>query len=345
MIEANEQPMQEESKERVTTPHLQQDEGNFDTSLRPKKLGEFIGQDKVKEHLSIFLEAARQRGEAPEHILFYGNPGLGKTSLAHIIANEIGANIRIVAGPTLERVGDLAAIITNMEQGDVLFIDEIHRLNKSIEEVLYPAMEEYALDIIIGKGPSAKTLRLDLPRFTLIGATTRLSLLSAPLRDRFGITHHLKFYENTDVKKIIERSAKILRVDIDEKSAEHIAGRARFTPRVANRLLKRVRDFAQIKNNGLITESIAKEALGHLEIDHLGLDNTDREILKTIILKFNGGPVGLKTVSAATREEISTIEEIHEPFLLQLGLLNRTPRGRMATSAAYDHLGISLIGG
>ncbi|MFC1612588.1 Holliday junction branch migration DNA helicase RuvB [Patescibacteria group bacterium] len=345
-IPQNEKPeiSEEQKSENVITPKLQKDEGSFDNSLRPKKLEEFIGQDRVKEHLSIFLGAAKQRGEAPEHILFYGNPGLGKTSLAHIIANEVGTNLRTVAGPTLERVGDLAAIITNMESGDILFIDEIHRLNKSIEEVLYPAMEEYALDIIIGKGPSAKTLRLDLPRFTLIGATTRLSLLSAPLRDRFGVTHHLKFYGNEDIKKIIKRSSEILKVAVDEASAEKIATRARFTPRVANRLLKRVRDFAQIKNNGEVTENLAHEALEHLEIDKLGLDNVDREILKTIILKFNGGPVGLKTVAAATREEIATIEEVHEPFLLQLGLLNRTQRGRMATSAAYEHLGIKLIG-
>ena len=340
MIESNEQNIKEEN---VITPRLQKNENAYDNSLRPKRLDEFIGQDKIKEHLSIFLEAAKQRGEAPEHILFYGNPGLGKTSLAHIISNEMNANIRIVAGPTLERVGDLAAIITNMESGDVLFIDEIHRLNKSVEEVLYSAMEDYALDIVLGKGPSAKTMRLDLPKFTLIGATTQLSLLSAPLRDRFGITHHLKFYSEDDIKKVIARSSDILNVGIDEKSAESIAKRSRFTPRVANRLLKRVRDFAQIKNNGEVNEKIAKEALGHLEVDELGLDITDREILQTIILKFNGGPVGLKTLAAATREEVATIEEVHEPFLLQLGLLNRTPRGRMATNSAYQHLGISLL--
>ncbi|MBU1179426.1 Holliday junction branch migration DNA helicase RuvB [Patescibacteria group bacterium] len=344
MIESNEQPLQEPQKEKVTNPNLTSSEINFDTSLRPKRLADFIGQDKIKEHLSIFLEAAKRRGEVPEHILFYGNPGLGKTSLAHIIANETGANVRTVAGPTLERVGDLAAIITNMEPGDILFIDEIHRLNTAVEEVLYPAMEDYALDIVIGKGPSAKTMRLDLPRFTLIGATTRLSLLSAPLRDRFGITHHLKYYENKDIKTIISKNAKVLNVELEEAASEKIASCARFTPRVANRLLKRVRDFAEIKNNGKIDENIAKEALSHLEIDHLGLDNTDREILRTIILKFNGGPVGLKTISAATREELATIEEINEPFLLQLGLLNRTPRGRMATNAAYQHLNISLIG-
>ncbi|MBU4421752.1 Holliday junction branch migration DNA helicase RuvB [Candidatus Parcubacteria bacterium] len=344
MIESNEQPIQEPQEEKIVNPNLASGEIGFDMSLRPKRLADFIGQDKIKEHLSIFLEAAKRRGDVPEHILFYGNPGLGKTSLAHIIANETGANIRTVAGPTLERVGDLAAIITNMEQGDILFIDEIHRLNKAVEEVLYPAMEDYALDIVIGKGPSAKTMRLDLPRFTLIGATTRLSLLSAPLRDRFGITHHLKYYENKDIKTIILKNAKTLGVELEETASEIIASCARFTPRVANRLLKRVRDFAEIKNDGKIDTDISKAALTHLEIDHLGLDNTDREILRTIILKFNGGPVGLKTVSAATREELATIEEVHEPFLLQLGLLNRTPRGRMATNAAYQHLGINLIG-
>ncbi|PIR66845.1 MAG: Holliday junction branch migration DNA helicase RuvB, partial [Parcubacteria group bacterium CG10_big_fil_rev_8_21_14_0_10_36_14] len=250
MIEPNEQPTQEPQEEKIVNPNLVSGEVNFDTSLRPKRLADFIGQDKIKEHLSIFLEAAKRRGDVPEHILFYGNPGLGKTSLAHIIANETEANIRTVAGPTLERVGDLAAIITNMEPGDILFIDEIHRLNKAVEEVLYPAMEDYALDIVIGKGPSAKTMRLDLPRFTLIGATTRLSLLSAPLRDRFGITHHLKYYENKDIKTIILKNAEKLGVKLDETASETIASCARFTPRVANRLLKRVRDFAEIKNNG-----------------------------------------------------------------------------------------------
>lgn len=337
MIENN------QNNEQIITPELHKNEATFDLSLRPKKLSEFIGQERLKGHLSIFLEAAKQRGETPEHILFYGNPGLGKTSLAHIVASEIGAQIRIASGPTLERVGDLAAILTNMEPGDILFIDEIHRLNKTIEEVLYPAMEECALDIIIGKGPSAKTLRLDLPRFTLIGATTRLSLLSAPLRDRFGMTYHLKFYEPAEIEKIIHRSASLLQTAIHPDAAGAIARRARFTPRVANRLLKRIRDFAQVKNNGEITDTIAAEALEHLEIDELGLDNIDREILKTIIQKFNGGPVGVETLAAATREEVATIEEIYEPFLLQLGLLNRTPRGRIATEAAYKHLKINLL--
>jgi len=343
MIESNTDNQQLQEDPRDTTPELKPDEFSFDISLRPKKLEEFIGQDKIKEHLSIFLEAAKGRNEAPEHILFYGNPGLGKTSLAHIVANEIGTNIRIAAGPTLERVGDLAAILTNLEPGDVLFIDEIHRLNKTIEEVLYPAMEDYALDIVIGKGPSAKTLRLDLPRFTLIGATTRLSLLSAPLRERFGITHHLKFYEEKDIEKIIKRSAGLLNVDMHNDACNEISKRSRFTPRIANRLLKRLRDFAQVKNNGLLNKEISKEALEHLEIDHLGLDNIDREILRTIINKFNGGPVGLGTIAAATREEIATIEEVYEPYLLQLGLLSRTPRGRVATNKAYEHLGISLL--
>lgn len=337
MIESN------QNNEQITAPELQKDETGFDLSLRPKKLADFIGQEKLKEHLAIFLGAAKARNESPEHLLFYGNPGLGKTTLAHIVASEIGANIRVAAGPTLERVGDLAAILTNIEPGGVLFIDEIHRLNKTIEEVLYSAMEEYALDIIIGKGPSAKTLRIDLPRFTMIGATTRLSLLSAPLRDRFGMTYHLKYYEEPEIKKIIRRSAEILSVELQDAAAETLSRRSRFTPRVANRLLKRVRDFAEIKNNGIITPPIAEDALNHLEIDHLGLDNTDRELLKTIIQKFNGGPVGIETLSAATREEAATIEEVHEPYLLQLGLLNRTPRGRLATEAAYKHLNISRL--
>lgn len=335
------QPNQPE--EQITAPEILRDEQSFDLSLRPRKLADFIGQEKLKEHLTIFLEAARRRSEPPEHVLFYGNPGLGKTTLAHIVANEIGADIRIAAGPTLERVGDLAAILTNIEPGGVFFIDEIHRLNKTIEEVLYSAMEEYALDIIIGKGPSAKTLRLDLPKFTLIGATTRLSLLSAPLRDRFGITYHLKYYEEPEIEKIIRRSSEILSVELQDGAAKMLRSRARFTPRVANRLLKRVRDFAEVKNNGKITADIAVAALNHLEIDELGLDNVDRELLKTIIQKFGGGPVGIETLAAATREEVATIEEVHEPYLLQLGLINRTPRGRLATDAAYKHLKINLI--
>jgi Holliday junction DNA helicase RuvB len=286
------------------------------------------------------MEAAKKRSEPLEHILLYGNPGLGKTTLAHIIAREMGANVRITSGPALERVGDLAAILSNLAKGDVLFIDEIHRMNKTIEEVLYPAMEDYALDLVVGKGPSARTLRLGLEPFTIIGATTRLSLLSSPLRDRFGSTFHLNFYNEEDMARIVARSAGILEVAIDSPASKAIADRARRTPRIANRLLKRVRDFAQIKHDGAITENIANDALTMMSIDPLGLDNVDRHLLRTLIEKFQGGPVGLGTLAAATQEETETIEEIYEPFLLQLGFLERTPRGRVATSRAYSHLGI-----
>jgi Holliday junction DNA helicase RuvB len=286
------------------------------------------------------MSAAKKRGEPIEHVLLHGCPGLGKTTLAHIIANEMGANIKVTSGPAIEKAGDLAAILTNLANGDILFIDEIHRLNKIIEEVLYPAMEDYALDIVIGKGPSARTLRLDLPKFTLIGATTRVSLISSPLRDRFGATFRLDFYQDDDIKKIIERNAKILGTEIEPQASELIAKRARKTPRVANRLLKRVRDYAQVKANGIITKDLASEALALLDIDQLGLDDIDRKILQIIIEKFSGGPVGLNTLAAATSEEMETIEDIYEPFLLQLGFLNRTPRGRTATSSAYEHLGL-----
>ena len=326
--------------DRVITPQLKDDETKLDLTLRPQSLGEFIGQEKIKNNLRIFLDAAKKRAESLEHVLLYGNPGLGKTTLANIIAKEMGANIKITSGPALERVGDLAAILTSLETGDILFVDEIHRMNKTIEEVLYPALEDYALDIIIGKGPGARTLRVDLNRFTLIGATTKMSLLSGPLRDRFGAIYHLNFYEEPEIEQIVRRSSKILDIGTHDDAARLIAVSARRTPRVANRLLKRVRDFAQVKGNGIITTDLAKEALKLLEIDQVGLDHIDRLILKVMIEKFNGGPVGLQTLSAATAEEIETIETVYEPFLLQCGLINRTPRGRVATTLAYKHLGM-----
>lgn len=318
------------------------EERALDLTLRPRKLDEFIGQDKVKANLGVFLEAARRRGEPAEHVLLYGSPGLGKTTLAHVIANEMGANIIATSGPALERVGDLAAILTNREAGDILFIDEIHRLPKTVEEVLYPAMEEFALDIVVGKGPSARTLRLDLPRFTIIGATTRPSLLSAPLRDRFGLTEHLDYYEESDVKKIVTRSAELLKAPSEPEALAEIARRSRRTPRVANRLLRRVRDFAQVHGTGTITAKMAAEALSRLEIDNYGLTRVDRELLETLIIKFSGGPVGLNSLSAATSEDMETIESVYEPFLLRLGFLQRTPRGRTATELAYKHLGRDL---
>ena len=326
-------------EERVVAREVRGDEAPFEVGLRPSRLNDFIGQDELKTNLSIFIDAAKGRNEPLEHTLLYGNPGLGKTTLAHIIAAEMGANVRVTSGPALERVGDLAAILSNLEHGDVLFIDEIHRMNRTIEEVLYPAMEDFALDLIVGKGPTARTLRLTLEPFTIIGATTRLSLLSAPLRDRFGSTFHLDFYGDAHIANIITRSARILGIAIDDASAAVIATRARRTPRIANRLLKRVRDYVQIKHNGTITPEGAHAALDLLAIDPLGLDNVDRRLLTTIIDKFDGGPVGLGTLAAATQEETETIEEVYEPYLLQLGFLERTPRGRLATARAYEHLG------
>jgi len=328
-------------QERIISSKVQNKEDNvLDLSLRPKTLSEYIGQNKIKQNLEIFMQAAKNRGESIEHVLLYGPPGLGKTTLAGVIANEMKVNIKVTSGPAIERAGDLAAILTNLEQGDILFIDEIHRLNKTIEEVLYPAMEDYALDLVVGKGPSARVLKLDLPRFTLIGATTRISLLSSPLRDRFGAIYPLNFYEEDEIAQIINRSAQILSVQIENTANTIIAQRARRTPRVANRLLKRVRDWADVKADGFVSENVAIAALEMLEVDALGLDQVDRKILSSIIEKFSGGPVGLNTLSAATSEEMATIEDIYEPFLMQLGFLERTSRGRIATSRAYKHLGI-----
>lgn len=311
---------------------------HLDLTLRPATLPEFIGQEQIKKNLCIFIEAAKQRKEALEHVMLYGPPGLGKTSLAHIIAREMGVNIRVTSGTAIERAGDLASILTNLSDGDILFIDEIHRLHRTLEEVLYPAMEDFSLDLVVGKGPGAKTLRLDLKRFTIIGATTRMSLLSAPLRDRFGTTFRLDFYKDNELSQILIRSAKILGIDMPLDASALIAKRARKTPRVANRLLKRVRDYAQIHNHGVIDDSVAIAALDMLEVDDLGLDTIDRKVLEIIIDKFNGGPVGLSTIAAATTEEIDTIANVYEPFLLQLGLLARTSRGRVVTPAAYKHL-------
>lgn len=330
-----------ELAERTMAPEAQETERGFDFALRPKNLNEFIGQTKVKDNLSIFLSAAKQRNEPCEHILLYGPPGLGKTSLAHVVAHEMAANIKITSGPALERVGDLAAILTSLEEGDILFIDEIHRMNRSIEEVLYPAMEDFALDIVIGKGPTARTLRLDLKRFTIIGATTRMSLLSAPLRDRFGMTFHLDFYTPSEMANILERSSQLLNIKLERDSLDLISHRSRRTPRIGNRLLKRVRDYAQVKAEGDLRPDIVDQALNALEIDTRGLDQTDRRILRTIIEKFQGGPVGLTTLAASTAEEVETLEDVIEPFLLQEGMLARTPRGRVVTEDAYKHLNLT----
>lgn len=329
---------------RIVTSDFTPEDNDIEISLRPKTINDYIGQDKVKENLAVYIEAARGRGEALDHVLLYGPPGLGKTTLAGIIANEMGVNIRITSGPAIEKQGDLAALLTNLQEGDVLFIDEIHRLNRQVEEVLYPAMEDGALDIIIGKGPSARSIRLDLPHFTLIGATTRAGQLSAPLRDRFGVIFRLELYTPEQLSSIVKRSAGILEIPVDEKGAMEIARRSRGTPRIANRLLKRSRDFAQVKYDGVISREAAVDALSRMEVDELGLDNIDRVLLKTMIKNYNGGPVGLETIAAAIGEESVTIEDVYEPYLMQIGFLSRTPRGRCATALAYKHLGIEQDG-
>lgn len=332
-----EMPQQEE---RLTAAEEKKEDVNEETTLRPKRLCDFVGQDHIKDPLSISIEAAKRREDPIEHVLLYGNPGLGKTTLANIIAKEMNANIRVTAGPALDRVGDLAAILSNLSAGDVLFIDEIHRVNRSIEEVLYTAMEDYAIDIIVGKGPAARTLRMAVEPFTLIGATTKLNLLSSPLRDRFGHVYHLEFYNHNDIESIVSRSASLLQTDMHDDAAALIAARSRRTPRIANRLLKRVRDYAEVKMDGILTPDAAHAALGMLHIDQHGLDAVDRKLLTTIIEKFNGGPVGLSTLAAATGEDIDTIETIYEPYLIQIGMLERTPRGRKVTPAAHTHLGL-----
>ncbi len=340
MIEEN----QNSDLDRLVQSDSAPEEVVLENSLRPGRLAEFVGQAQIKQNLSIAMQAAQKRNEPLEHLLLYGNPGLGKTTLSHIIGKEMSANVRITSGPALEKVGDLAAILSNLQRGDILFIDEIHRLNKTIEEVLYPALEDFSLDIILGKGPAARTIRMPLNPFTLIGATTKLSLLSAPLRDRFGHTFHLNFYEEADIQTIVQRNASILNVSLEEAAAALIATRSRRTPRIANRLLKRLRDVAEIDNNGHISEAVSQKALQLLAIDQHGLDELDRRLLSTLIEKFNGGPTGLSTLAAAVAEETDTIETVYEPFLLQMGFIERTPRGRLATVRAYEHLGLQKPG-
>ena len=329
-------------EKRIITTDVTEEDFSLEGNLRPQTLDDYIGQEKTKNTLKVYIEAAKQRHDALDHVLFYGPPGLGKTTLSGIIANEMGVHMKVTSGPAIEKPGEMAAILNNLQEGDILFVDEKHRLNRQVEEVLYPAMEDYAIDIMIGKGASARSIRLDLPKFTLVGATTRAGLLSAPLRDRFGVMHHLEFYTHEELQTIIIRSAQVLGVEIDEKGAAEIAKRSRGTPRLANRLLKRVRDFAQVKYDGRITYDVACFALNLLEVDQYGLDKIDRRILQTMIVNFQGGPVGLETLAAAIGEDSGTLEDVYEPYLLQNGFLNRTPRGRMASAQAYKHLGYPM---
>ncbi len=328
---------------RMIETNITEEDVKIEGSLRPQTLDDYIGQSKVKENLKIYIEAAKLRNDALDHVLFYGPPGLGKTTLAGIIANEMGVHLKVTSGPAIEKPGEMAAILNNLEEGDLLFVDEIHRLNRQVEEVLYPAMEDFCIDVMIGKGPTARSVRLDLPKFTLVGATTRAGLLTAPLRDRFGMIHHLEFYTLQELKQIILHSARILDVEVDEKGALEMAKRSRGTPRLANRILKRVRDFAQVKYDGVITEEVARTALDLMDVDKLGLDRIDRNILITMIQKFSGGPVGLDTLAAAIGEDAGTIEDVYEPYLIKNGLINRTPRGRVVTELAYTHLGMDSL--
>lgn len=333
-----------DDNERIVTGDLLDEDADIEVGLRPRQLSDYVGQEKVKENLKIYINAAKERRESLDHVLLYGPPGLGKTTLAGIISNEMGVNIRITSGPAIEKAGDLAAILTNLSQNDILFIDEIHRMSRTVEEILYPAMEDFALDIIIGKGPSAKSIRLDLPKFTLIGATTRAGLLTAPLRDRFGVISRLELYTTDELKRIVKRSAGLLGVEIDDEGAAEIASRSRGTPRISNRLLKRVRDFAQVKFDGKITKEIASESLAQMEIDEVGLDIIDNKMIMTMIKNFGGGPVGLDTLAATIGEEANTIEDVYEPYLMQLGFIARTPRGRIVTQAGYAHFNVPFPG-